>query len=120
MESSTGKEKQVSNEFFIPLLSARNTYIFAERDDVTVGEAGWEPGKGRVKRGADGDGSAVPEKRRALVTINQSILLANFADLVVLLLPGKPTLTGVVHVRLTCSWDMTNLEDSQAYSFFDL
>lgn len=45
----------------------RNTYIFAERDDVTIGEAGWEPGKGRVKRGADGDGDAVaaPEKRRS-------------------------------------------------------
>lgn len=42
----------------------RNTLIFAERDDVTIGEAGWEPGKGRIKRGADGDNSDVPEKRR--------------------------------------------------------
>jgi hypothetical protein len=77
----------------------RNTYIFAEKDDVSIGEAGWEPGKGRVKRGADGDDSeAPPEKRRELcMTACVMSALTRFQ-----LMPsrdiGRPTLTGVVNV----------------------
>lgn len=54
----------------------RNTLIFAEREDASIGEAGWEPGRGRIRPDANGNmptQAAVkqPKKRRIVLGCNQ-------------------------------------------------
>ena len=71
-------EEEIPLEYFMTIQnkSTKNTYIFAEREDVSIGEAGWEPGRGRLKPEQNGAGTAIrpPNKKRT------------------------PTLTGTVHV----------------------
>lgn len=44
-------------------MTNRNTLIFAEREDASVGEAGWEPGKGWRRQE---EGSVQRAKKREL------------------------------------------------------
>ena len=77
--SSEGEE-EIPLEYFMTIQnkSTKNTYIFAEREDASIGEAGWEPGRGRLKPELTGVGAKLkpPNKKR------------------------MPTITGTVHVGI--------------------
>lgn len=91
----------------------RNTFIFAEREDVTIGESGWEPGRGRARPNETGDEAKRPVKRRMSLTSTVQKGRSMCLNLRRLhSISGMPTLTGTVHVceakslALVCSPDV--------------
>jgi hypothetical protein len=62
-------EEEIPTEYFLTMQNkaTKNTFIFGEREDVSIGEAGWEPGRGRIRPEQTADGKQVnkaPAKKR--------------------------------------------------------
>lgn len=62
-------EEEIPLEYSMTIQNkaTKNTYIFAEREDVSIGEAGWEPGRGRIRPEEDEEGRMInkaPAKKR--------------------------------------------------------